>query len=215
MAGKRKVREPCPICAASRVLCLCDAVPRLDLKTKISLVIHHRELSRNSNTGLLALRALVNSEKRIRGEGREALDLTDLLCPQYRTFLFFPSADAVELDTALVEQERSPIQLIVPDGTWRQARKILTRLRELKELTRVKISTPNDSVFQLRAQSKPERMATLQAIAHGLGVIEGDPVRARLMKLYHTKIERTLAGRGICEKSGLFDAANRHRQCYR
>jgi DTW domain-containing protein YfiP len=176
---------------------VCDAVPRIELTTKITLVIHHRELSRNSNTGLLALRALVNSEVRIRGEGREALDLQELLSPQYRTFLFFPCADAVELDRALATQDRRPIQLIVPDGTWRQARKILFRHPELKELLRVKISTPNHSTFQLRAQSRPERMATLPAIAHGLGVIEGDPVRAQLMNLYDIKIERTLIGRGI------------------
>src|SRR5437867_5262321 len=50
-----------------------------------------REMTRSSNTGLLALRALVNSEMRIRGEGREMLDLKDLLTPQYRTFLFYPS----------------------------------------------------------------------------------------------------------------------------
>ena len=197
MTRQRKTREPCEICAASRQACLCDAVPRIELRTKICLVIHHRELSRSSNTGLLALRALVNSEMRIRGEGREALDLKDLLTSQYRTFLFYPSSNAVELDEALVMQETTPIQLLIPDGTWRQARKIHSRQRELKDLPRVKISTPNNSTFQLRAQSKPERMATLQAIAHGLGIIEGDLVRAQLMKLYHAKIERTLKGRGI------------------
>ncbi len=204
---KRKLGEPCPLCATSRALCLCDAVPRIVLKTRISLVIHHRELSRNSNTGLLALRALVNTELRIRGEGRETLDLKDLLNPQYRTFLFFPSADAVELDKTLVAQDGKPIQLIVPDGTWRQARKIHSRHPELKDLRRVKISTPNDSIFQLRAQSRPERMATLQAIAHGLGVIEGDPIRKQLMALYQTKVERTLVGRGILrEKQALRQA---------
>jgi DTW domain-containing protein YfiP len=160
-------------------------------------VIHHRELSRSSNTGLLALRALVNSEMRIRGEGREALDLKDLITLQYRTFLFYPSGDAAELDEALVMQERTPIQLLVPDGTWRQARKIHSRHPELRDLPRVKISTPNNSTFQLRAQTRPERMATLQAIAQGLGIIEGDLVRIQLMKLYRAKIERTLKGRGI------------------
>jgi DTW domain-containing protein YfiP len=197
MPRQRKVLEPCPICAASRTLCLCDVVPRIALKTKIALVIHHRELSRNSNTGLLALRALVNSAVRIRGERRETLDLKDLLLPQYRTFLFFPSADAVELDAALVAQDPRPIQLIVPDGTWRQARKIQSRHPELKELPRVKISKASHAIFQLRAQSRPERMATLQAIAHALGIIEGDPIQAQLMRLYYIKIERTLAGRGI------------------
>ena len=144
----------------------------------------------------------MNSEMRIRGEGRETLDLKDLLTPQYRTFLFYPSEDAVELDKDLVEKQPTPIQLIVPDGTWRQARKLHSRHPELKDVQRVKISTPNHSIFQLRAQSRPEGMATLQAIAHGLGVIEGDRVRAQLMKLYHAKIERTLIGRGLLrEKS--------------
>jgi DTW domain-containing protein len=195
--GQRTTKEPCGICAASRTSCLCDVVPRIELRTKVCLVIHHRELSRSSNTGLLALRALVNSEMRIRGEGREALDLKDLITFQYRTFLFYPSGDAAELDEALVMQESTPIQLLVPDGTWRQARKIHSRHLELRNLPRVKISKPNNSTFQLRAQSRPERMATLQAIAQGLGLIEGDRVRAQLMKLYHAKIERTLKGRGI------------------
>lgn len=197
MMGQRTTKEPCGICAASRTSCLCDVVPRIELRTKVCLVIHHRELSRSSNTGLLALRALVNSEMRIRGEGREALDLKDLITLQYRTFLFYPSGDAAELDQALVMQESKPIQLLVPDGTWRQARKIHSRHLELRNLPRVKISKPNNSTFQLRAQSRPERMATLQAIAQGLGIIEGDPVRAQLMKLYYAKIDRTLTARGI------------------
>lgn len=182
-------------------MCLCDVTPRMELSTRICLVIHHRELTRSSNTGLLALRALVNSEMRIRGEEREALDLKDLLIPQYRTFLFYPSEDAVELDQELVRQQPTPIQLIVPDGTWRQARKLHVRHPELKDVQRVKISAPNHSTFQLRAQSRPERMATLQAIAHGLGVIEGDRVKAQLMTLYHAKIERTLIGRGLLRET--------------
>jgi DTW domain-containing protein YfiP len=189
--------ERCQTCGVSATACLCDVVPRIDLRTKVCLVIHHRELSRRSNTGLLAIRALINSEVRVRGEQREALDLEDLLTVQYRTFLFYPSADAIELNQELVLKEPTPIQLLVPDGTWRQARKIHSRHRELSDLPRVKISTPNHSIFQLRAQSKPERMATLQAIAEGLGVIEGDRVRVQLMKLYQAKIERTLKGRGI------------------
>jgi tRNA-uridine aminocarboxypropyltransferase len=171
------------------------------LDTRICLVVHHREMRRSSNTGLLALRALVNSEMRIRGETKDALDLSDLVASRYRTFLFYPSDNAVELDKELVAQEPRPIQLIVPDGTWRQARKVHYRHPELKNVQRVKISTPHSSIFQLRAQHKPERMATLQAVAQGLGVIEGDLVEAQLIKLYHAKVERTLIGRGLLRRS--------------
>jgi DTW domain-containing protein YfiP len=201
LAGIGKAKQRCPVCDASLTLCMCAALPRLDLRTKITLVIHHRELARSSNTGLLALRALVNSELRVRGESRDTLDLSDLLSPRYRTLLFFPSAAAVELDRELVGQDPRPIQLIVPDGTWRQARKIHSRHPELSDIPRVKISTPNHATFQLRAQSRPEGMATLQAIASALGIIEGDPVAAQLMKLYRARLDRTLSARGLLRAS--------------
>ncbi len=196
MAGIGKAKERCPECDASLTLCMCAVLPRLDLSTRIALVIHHRELERSSNTGLLALRALVNSELRVRGESRKALDLSDLLSPQYRSLLFYPCAGAVELDRDLVGYDPRPIQLIVPDGTWRQARKIHSRHGELADVPRVKISTPNHATFQLRAQSRPEGMATLQAIASALGIIEGDLVAAQLMKLYRARLDRTLSARG-------------------
>lgn len=176
---------------------MCDSIPRIELRTRICLVVHHRELTRSSNTGLLALRALVNSEMRVRGETMETLDLSDLLTPRHCTFLLYPSDDAIELDERLIAQQTKPIQLIVPDGTWRQARKVHYRHPELKNVQRVKMSRRNSSVFQLRAQYKPERMVTLQAIAQCLGIIEGEAVETQLMKLYRTKVERTLGGRGL------------------
>ena len=208
MAGIGKATQRCPVCDATRTLCMCAVLPRLDLRTKVSLVIHHRELSRSSNTGLLALRALVNSEVRIRGEGREALDLSDLLSPRYRTFLFYPSADSADLDRQLVCHDPRPIQLIVPDGTWRQARKIHSRHQELKHIPRVKISTPNDSTFQLRAQSRPEGMATLQAIAAALRLIEGDAVGDQLMQFYRARVARTLNARGVLRESSELDVGS-------
>jgi DTW domain-containing protein YfiP len=159
--------------------------------------MHVNELKRSSNTGRLALRALVNSEMRVRGETRTALDLSDLLTDGYRTFLFYPAADAVELDGELVARDPTPIQLIVPDGSWRQAGKVPLRHHELEGVPRLKISTANTAKFHLRAQHKPEGMATLEAIAHALGIIEGDTVKSQLMKLYQAKLERALLNRGL------------------
>jgi DTW domain-containing protein YfiP len=172
-------------------------MPRLDLATRVCLVIHHREILRSSNTGLLALRALVNSDMRVRGEGRANLDLSAMLVPGYRTLLFYPAPDAVELTPELVAQSPMPIQLIVPDGTWRQASKIHYRQNELKDIPRVKIAKPDAASYSLRMQHRPEGMATLQAIAHGLGVIEGEAVKVKLMQLYRAKLARALAGRGV------------------
>ena len=180
---------------------MCAELPRLELRTRVTLVIHRHELLRSRNTGMLAVRALVNSELRIRGASRAMLDLTDLLSPHYRSLLYYPTSDAVELNSELVAADLRPVQLIVPDGTWRQARKIHSRHPELKDVLRVKISTPNDSTYQLRAQSRPEGMATLKAIASALGVIEGDQVAAQLMRLYRARLDRTLSARGLLRPS--------------
>lgn len=192
----RKTKDPCPVCFLHLSRCICNLIPSLRLNTKISLVVHFKELKRSTNTGRLAVSALQNSEMRVRGEGTAAMDLSDLLSPQYRSVLFFPMPDAVELTSQFVAQDARPLHLIVPDGNWRQARKVCSRHPELDAIPRVMISTPNTDRYHLRAESTMHGMATLQAIAHALGIIEGEEVRDVLLKLYQAKLEQTLLARG-------------------
>ena len=200
--GQRKTRTPCVGCGLHENLCICSFIPSLELKTKISLIVHAKELKRTTNTGRLAIKALVNSEMRIRGEtdSRTPLDLSDLLNPSYQSFLFYPSEDAVELTSELVSTSILPIQLIVPDGNWRQASKVHTRHRELGNLPRVKLSQANPMKLHMRAETTLEGMATLQAIAYAIGICEregGKEAQDRLLELYYLKLERTLQGRGV------------------
>lgn len=194
---KRKTKNPCSGCGLNPELCLCSEIPRLTLKTKVCLIIHHRELKRTTNTGRLALQSLTNSEMRVRGEKDIGpLDLTDLLVPNYRTILFYPSEDSQELTSDFVNQSPLPIQLLVPDGNWRQASKVASRHPELKNIERVKISEKNTATQHLRAEHFDEGMSTLEAIAKALGVIESSEVKEALLKLYQLKLSRTLKGRG-------------------
>lgn len=201
---QRKTKDPCPVCFLHRNLCICAQIPTLTLKTKVSLVIHARELKRTTNTGRLALKALTNSEMHVRGLDREGLDLSPLLTENYRTLLFFPCEGAKPLTRELVAEDPRPIQLIVPDGNWRQASKVHYRHQELKDIPRVMIDTPNESPFHMRAETTEEGMATLQAIAHALGVIEGDEVKATLLGLYNAKLTATLKGRGVLKDQSEF-----------
>lgn len=199
---QRKTKDPCLDCGLHKKLCICEFIPSLVLKTRVCLVVHKKELKRTTNTGRLAIKSLVNSEMRIRGdEDRQALDLSDLIVPEYRTFLFYPSDDAIELTPELVQQSALPIQLIVPDGNWRQASKVHTRHPELKAVPKVKIATANPSPNHLRAEHSPEGMATLQAIATALQIIEGPEVIAPLFQLYEEKLKNTLIGRGELKES--------------
>jgi DTW domain-containing protein YfiP len=194
---RRKTIDPCPSCFMHKDRCICAGMPKLDLKTKVTIVIHAKELKRTSNTGRLALITLKNSEMRIRGADKEAVDLSDLLVPEYRTVLFYPSEEAVELTEEFVSQSSLPIQLIVPDGNWRQASKVHYRHHELKDVVRVKITTPNLNPHHIRAESTEYGMATLEAIAHALKIIEGKEVGDAMMRFFQDKLEATLKGRGL------------------
>jgi DTW domain-containing protein len=195
--GQRKTQDPCEGCFLHRDRCLCEFIPVVETKTKITLVIHAKELKRTTNTGTLAAKALVNSQVLIRGKTTKRLDLSELLNPSFRPVLFFPTDDAIELNHEFVSQSELPIHLIVPDGNWRQASKVHHRHPELKDVPRVMIKLPNTDTHHLRAETTSEGMATLQAIAHALGVIEGESVRQQLLELYRLKLERTLQGRGV------------------
>ncbi len=197
--GKRKTQDPCEVCFLHRKLCICEFIPSIYTKSKLSLIVHAKELKRTTNTGTLAAKALVNSQVFIRGKMNEPLDLTSELTSDYRHVLFYPSEDAIALDENFVAQSSLPINLIVPDGNWRQASKVHYRHHELKYLPRVMIKTTNTETQYLRAETTEFGMATLQAVAHAFGFIENEEVKEQLLKLYKLKLSRTLKGRGVIE----------------
>ncbi|MNK15820.1 DTW domain protein [compost metagenome] len=194
---KRKTKDPCPVCYLNKTLCICELIPEITVKTRLCLVVHAKELKRTTNTGRLALKSLVNSEMRVRGGTTEKLDLSEILTPNYRTLLFYPAEGATDLTPEYVAQDPRPIQLIVPDGNWRQASKVHYRHHELKDIPRVMISAANTSKHHMRVETTEEGMATLQAIAEAFGVIEGSVVKEQLLRLYKAKLEATLIGRGV------------------
>jgi DTW domain-containing protein YfiP len=205
LTRQRKTKNPCPGCGLHLDLCICSEIPKLNLKTKLSLVIHRNELKRTTNTGQLALRSLVHSEMHTIGEINKTFHLESILYSDYFNLLFYPSDEAKELDQDFINQIKNqkinptnkPIHLIVPDGNWRQASKVHYRNKHLLQLQRVKITPTHTNKYFLRTESKPIGMATLEAIALALGVIEGDSVKDSLLRLYNLKLNKTLTSRGL------------------
>ncbi len=199
---KRKTKSPCGICFLHLDLCICAQIPRLDLKTRLCLVVHAKELKRTTNTGRLAIQALANSEMHIRGATTQALDLTKALDKNYESFFLYPADDALELSPEWLAQREKPVQLIVPDGNWRQASKVYGRHPELRAIPLVMVKNFRETKAFLRAEHLEHGMATLQAIAYAFGAIEGEEVERRLLGLYEAKLKATLRGRGVKPQGG-------------
>jgi DTW domain-containing protein len=165
----------------------------------VVLIVHAKEIKRTTNSGKLALEALPNSQMIIRGLKDENTDLSHILTDEYESVLFYPAEGATELNESYIQSRKNkkPLQLIVPDGNWRQAAKVNTRYKEFAGLTRVMISSENTAKHHLRQESSSYGMSTLEAIARALKVIEGEAVGNQMLELYQNKLKQTLKGRGV------------------
>ncbi len=199
---QRKTQDPCVRCRMHKNYCICKDIPNLDVSTYLTLVIHAKELKRTSNTGSLAILALSQSEMIIRGLDHQALDLTKFLKSSHDPVLFYPGPGSLDLKDFLHQRSSSskdpqkPIQLIVPDGNWRQASKVASRHPEIQSLPRVQITQTNLATHHLRKEHFEEGMSTLEAIACAYELLEGPWVGDKLKELYQLKLRRTLQARG-------------------
>jgi DTW domain-containing protein YfiP len=176
--------------------CICAAAPRLTLATRVVLVMHRREVAKTTATGPLALQTLTNSELRVHGHREKPVDLRDLHTGARRVLALFPADDAQPLSPAFAPADGRPVTLIVPDGSWRQASKSLRRISGLAQAERVTLPAGPPTRYRLRREPKQGGLATFEAIARVLGILESPAVQAQLEAFFDRMVEATLATRG-------------------
>jgi DTW domain-containing protein YfiP len=158
--------------------------------------MHQRELARPTATGPLALVVLANSELRIQGNLAEPLDLSDLDVEDRRTLLLYPAEGVAELNREFLAADPRPVNLVVPDGNWRQAARMGRRLPGLEHAVMVRLAPGAPTAWGIRRESHPEGLATFEAIARAIGVIESAAVQASMEELFRLLVARTLEARG-------------------
>jgi DTW domain-containing protein YfiP len=206
VSRRSKPHLRCDACRLHLSLCICGLLPRLETRTRVVFVIHQLEAGKPTNTGLVAARCLPNSAIVYRGRapGHDAefpapRDLPPAApnaiesAPGQRLILYpHPSA------TPLSEwrEHREPIVLLVPDGTWRQAARTRARLApDPRAIPCVSLPASGDR-RRMRTPTAPARLATLEAVARALGILEGPEVESALLRVYRIMTERTLWSNG-------------------
>lgn len=207
MGTRSKRSERCQRCRMHVQLCLCAAIPRYALATRLVLVMHHREMIKTTATGPLALAALPNSELRVHGRQGQPLDLGDLDIPERRTLLLYPGDDVPVLCRSLLERDNRPVILVVPDGSWRQAARMGRRLPGLSHAEMVRLPDGAPTRWGVRREHHPQGLATFEAIARALGIIESPAVQAGMEELFRLMVQRTLCSRG-CPEPGVRESAS-------
>lgn len=185
-------RPQCPRCLRPQTHCLCPLIPRLDSRTRVLLLQHPSEVNHALNTARLAALGLSNAEL-IVGEVFE--DLPTLLDrPGYQARLLFPADDAQPMQAYGESDE--PLLLVVPDGTWRKARKMLHLNPLLAALPRVTLAEGGVSRYRLRKAPGPGALSTIEAIVQALQTLEAPATFEPLLKPFEALIEGQIAAMG-------------------
>lgn len=153
------------------------------------------EARKPSNTGLLAARCLEHSTVAVRRKGSGPMR-AQIVHDDELPLVLFPAPDAAPITEYAGSSRR--IALFVPDGSWPQAR---TRAHQgpLRQYTRVTLPDLGPSEYRLREEPQVGGLATLEAIARALRILEGDAgeaISSAMLDVFRTMVERTLWFRG-------------------
>ena len=187
-------RAQCPRCLRPQSHCLCDLIPHLDSRTRVLLLQHPSEVNHALNTARLAALGLINAELLV-GEVFEDLDRL-LNPPGYQARLLFPGDDAQLLQASTAPGEILPLLLVVPDGTWRKARKLLHLNPLLAQLPRVTLPEGAVSRYRLRKAPGPGALSTLEAIVQALEILEPPTSFVSLLRPFEALIEGQIEAMG-------------------
>jgi DTW domain-containing protein YfiP len=112
-------------------------------------------------------------------------------------YVLFPSEEAVSLQEAKARGLRS---LIVPDGTWTQAKRMARRDPSCVGLPHVRLEVSAPSRYRLRRNARPDGLCTFEAIAEALRALDHEDIAdAMLLAFEHWVSCATLIRAGAHE----------------
>jgi DTW domain-containing protein YfiP len=184
MMSESAANACCTSCRLRCHECVCDFSPRLQIATRLFVIVHCKEWRRTTNTGHLARLAVNGGVVRQHGLIHRTVSCDGIDPTSPSTIVLFPGRGAEPLTPTLIADLPQPLTLLVPDGNWNQTKHMMRRVPMLQQATPVRLAGSNRDFAGLRQNRLPDRMSTFEAITLALGIIEGPAVRQQLMTFF-------------------------------
>ena len=192
-----------------KAVCYCAHITELDTKTRVVLLQHPRERDVGIGTARIAHLSLKNSALRVGVDFADDAIVRDAIASN--AYLLFPGENAIDIDEAKLD---GPITLVVVDGTWWQARSLWKRNPVLASLPQIRFTPKQLSNYRIRKEPADHCVATIEALAHVLGKLEGDAEKfeallAPFRTMVDTQLEYAKSVRGAQTRHAKFAARPR------
>lgn len=172
-------RARCPQCNRAIVACFCDTITQIENELSVIILQHTSEVKHAKGTAKIVELSLNNIEVFVGEDFTDNSELKQKLATK-KSLLLYPQENAVSpSDLASQVNKNSDIklsdyQLVVIDGSWKKAFKILQRNPFLSKIPAIGIDAINESDYRIRKSSRSDSLSTLEAIHSVLTTVEGD-----------------------------------------
>jgi DTW domain-containing protein len=164
-------RVVCQRCRRPPRCCYCAHLSALPTRTNVLLLQHPRERRVGVGTARMAHLALPSSVLRVGVDFTGDRQVQATLAGE-GVHLLFPGPGA--RDVGALAPAATPLTLVVLDGTWWHARKLLKLNPALAALPRLCFTPREGSSYRIRRQPAPFCVSTIEALAHVLAILEPD-----------------------------------------
>lgn len=172
-------RATCARCERPASVCWCAHLPAIEAATPVLILQHPREDGMPIGTARMATLCLRDAELLVGVELDEHPRVRAVLDDPSRTpILLWPGPDAKDLEQ---DPPSGPTTLIVVDGTWALAKKLVRVNPRIAALPRYALEPPAPSGYRIRREPRAECVSTIEAVMYALGALERDPERFRPM----------------------------------
>jgi DTW domain-containing protein YfiP len=144
-------------------------------RTRVVFFQHPREREVAIGTARMASLCLEGSELHVGVRWSGTPTLAHVLGdPSRPPVLLWPGPGAIDVAAA---PPAGPVTLVVVDGTWAQAKKLVRSNPELDALPRYSFVPREPGRYRIRREPSADCRSTIEALAEVLGVLEGDRER--------------------------------------
>lgn len=170
---KQQTRAYCYTCLRPKRVCLCDAIVVENNTCTIGVLQHPNEEGKTFNTAKVAQLSLAKSFlfTGINFDNHKAFNQELSKYDVSKVGVLYPSPEAIDLSEAPQDLEC----LIVVDGTWPEANKILKKTACFNTIQHYAFKPNTVSSYILRKEPDVDYVCSLEAIVESLRILEKDP----------------------------------------
>ncbi len=184
-------RATCPNCERPQATCICDALVTMDCAYQIIILQDPTEAKHTLSSAPILAKSIRNTKLLI----GEVFDPQKIIGADWRSrsLLVFPTENSVSAESARASQLNT---IILLDGTWKKARRLMHLNPWLRELPTFALQPDQPSSYKIRKSPRADGLSTIEAAVCVLNELQPDKEFSGILAAFHKMIDLQIAAMG-------------------